>query len=180
MGIPNTFAEHAKLMFDLQLVAFQSDLTRISTFMLGRDQNDGNYREIGVSDGHHALSHHREAEEKMQAKEQIDLYQTKMFAYFLEKLRATPDGDGSLLDHSIILYGSSLSDANYHVHNNIPVVLAGGGAGQIKGGRHIRYQGDPFSNLHLAILDMLKVPTEGYLDPKYSDATGKLEHLSIL
>ena len=180
VGIPTTFAEHVKLMFDLQLVAFQSDLTRVCTFMFERDQSDRNYREIGVSDGHHALSHHREAEEKMRAKEQIDLYQTKMFAYFLEKMRATPDGDGSLLDHSIILYGSSLSDANYHVHNNIPVVLAGGGAGQIKGGRHIRYQGDPFSNLHLAILDMLKVPTEGYLDPKYSDATGKLEHLSIL
>jgi hypothetical protein len=180
VGIPSTFAEHAKLMFDLQLIAFQSDLTRISTFMLGRDQNDRNYREVGISDGHHALSHHREAEEKKQSLEVIELLHSRMLAYFLEKMRATPDGDGSLLDHSIIIYGSSLSDANFHVHNNIPVLLMGGGAGQIKGGRHIRYAGDPFSNLHLSILDMLKVPTEGYLDPKYSDATGKLEHLSIL
>jgi hypothetical protein len=180
VGIPTTFAEHAKLMFDLQVVAFQSDLTRVITFMFERDQSDRNYREIGVSDGHHALSHHREVEEKMQSKSQIDLYQTKMFASFLEKMRATSDGDGSLLDHSIILYASSLSDANYHVHNDIPVVLVGGGASQIKGGRHIRYAGLPFSNLHLSILDMMKVPTEGFLDPKYSDATGKLEHLSLV
>ena len=180
VGIPTTFAEHAKLMFDLQLVAFQSDLTRVCTFMFERDQSDRNYREIGVSDGHHALSHHREVEEKMRAMEQIDLYQTKIFADYLEKMRATPDGDGSLLDHSIILYASSLSDANYHVHNNIPVVLVGGGAGQIKGGRHIQYAGDPFSNLHLSILDMLKVPTEEFLDSEYSDATEKLEHLSIV
>jgi len=179
VGIPTTFAEHAKLMFDLQVVAFQSDLTRVITFMFERDQSDRNYREIGVSDGHHALSHHRQAEEKMQSLEQIDRYQTKVFADYLEKMRATRDGDGSLLDHSVILYASSLSDANYHVHNDIPVVLVGGGAGQIKGGRHIRYGRAPFSNLHLSILDMLKVPTEGFLDNKYSDATGKLEHLSI-
>jgi hypothetical protein len=180
VGIPTTFAEHAKLMFDLQVVAFQSDLTRVITFMLERDQTDRNYREIGVSDGHHALSHHRQIEETMKVVEQIELYQSKIFASFLEKMRATADGDGSLLDHSIILFGSSLSDANYHVHNDIPVLLVGGGAGQIKGGRHLRYKGLPFSNLHLAILDMLKVPTEGYLDPKDSDATGKLEHLSIV
>jgi len=179
IGIPATFAEHAKLMFDLQVAAFQSDLTRVITFMLGREVTDRNYREIGIGEAHHGLTHHREVPETMALVERIDLYQSQMFAYFLEKMRATPDGDGSLLDHSVILFGSALSDANVHNHNNVPIALVGGGAGQIKGGRHIKYAGLPLSNLHLAILDMLKVPTEGYLDSKYSDATGKLEHLSL-
>jgi len=179
VGIPTTFAEHAKLMFDLQVVAFQSDLTRVSTFMLGRDQTDRPYREIGIADGHHPLSHHKEVPETMALVEQIDLYQTKMVAYFLEKLRATADGDGTLLDHSIILFGSSLSDANYHIHNNVPIVVAGGAAGQIKGGRHIKYAGQPLSNLHLTVLDLLKIQAPDYVDNKFSDATGKLEHLSI-
>ena len=179
VGIPTTFAEHAKLMFDLQVVAFQSDLTRVSTFMMGRDQTDRPYREIGIADGHHPLSHHKEVPETMALVEQIDLYQTKMVAYFLEKLRATADGDGTLLDHSIILFGSSLSDANYHIHNNVPIVVAGGAAGQIKGGRHIKYAGQPLSNLHLTVLDLLKIQAPDYVDNKFSDATGKLEHLSI-
>ena len=179
VGIPTTFAEHAKLMFDLQLLAFQSDLTRVSTFMMGRDQTDRPYREIGIADGHHPLSHHKEVPETMALVEQIDLYQTKMVAYFLEKLRATADGDGTLLDHSIILFGSSLSDANYHIHNNVPIVVAGGAAGQIKGGRHIKYAGQPLSNLHLTVLDLLKIQAPDYVDNKFSDATGKLEHLSI-
>jgi hypothetical protein len=111
--------------------------------------------------------------------EKIDRYHSEMFAYFLEKMRSTPDGDGSLLDHSIIVYGSALSDGNAHLHNDIPVLLAGGGGGKIKGGRHIRYEGLPFSNLHVSVLDMLNIPVEGYLDREYSDATGKLELLSI-
>jgi hypothetical protein len=180
VGIPPTFEEHVKLMFDLQVLAFQTDLTRVITFMLGREVTDRNYREIGIGEAHHGLTHHREVPETMALVERIDLYQSQMFAYFLEKMRATPDGDGSLLDHSIILFGSSLSDANVHSHNGVPIALVGGGAGQIKGGRHIKYAGLPLSNLHLAILDMLKVPTEGYLDSKYSDATGKLEHLSLV
>ncbi len=179
VGIPTSFEEHVKLMFDLQVVAFQTDMTRVITLMLGREQTDRNYREIGIADGHHPLSHHKDMEENISQVEQIDLYHSKMFAYYLEKMRATKDGDGSLLDHSIILYGSSLSDGNFHIHNDVPVLLLGGGAGQIKGGRHIRYAGLPLSNLHLTILDMLKVPTEGYLDSKFSDATGKLEHLSV-
>ncbi len=179
VGIPTTFAEHSKLMLDLQVVALQSDMTRVISFMMGREQTDRNYREIGIGDGHHPLSHHKEMPENIALVEQIDLYQTKMFAYFLDKLRSTKDGDGSLLDHSIILFGSSLSDANYHVHNNVPMVLAGGAAGQLKGGRHVKYPGLPLSNLHLAILDMMKVPAEGYLDSKYSDATGKLEQLTV-
>ncbi len=180
VGIPTTFAEHAKLMFDLQVVAFQSDLTRVSTIMLGRDQTDRPYREIGIADGHHPLSHHKEVPETMALVEQIDRYQTTMVAYFLEKLRATADGTGTLLDNSIILYGSSLSDANYHIHNNVPMVVAGGAGGQIKGGRHIKYAGPPLSNLHMTVLDLLKIKAPDYVDNKYSDATGKLEHLSIV
>ena len=179
VGIPTTFEEHARLMFDLQVVAFQTDMTRVITFMMGREQTDRNYREIGISDGHHPLSHHKEMPDVIALVEQIDLYHSKQFAYFLDKMKATPDGDGSLLDHSIILFGSSLSDGNFHVHNNVPIVLAGGGAGQIKSGRHIRYNGLPLSNLHLSVLDMMKVPAEGFLDSKNSDATGKLEHLSL-
>jgi len=179
VGIPTTFAEHAKLMFDLQVIAFQSDLTRVTTFMMGREQTDRPYREINIGDGHHPLSHHKEVAETMALVEQIDRYQTQVFSYFLEKLRATPDGDGTLLDHSVILFGSSLSDANYHIHNNVPIVVVGGGSGQIHGGRHIKYAGDPLSNLHMTVLDMLKVPATEFVDNKYSDATGKLEHLSI-
>ena len=108
----------------------------------------------------------------------IDLHQIELFADFLEKMRSTPDGDGSLLDHSIIIYGSSLSNGNYHFHNDVPILLVGGKAGQIKGGRHIRYPGLPLSNLHLAVLDKLEVSAEGYIDSENSDATGKLEGLS--
>jgi len=179
VGIPTLYSEHAKLMFDLQVVAFQTDMTRVITMMMGREQTDRPFREIGISDGHHPLSHHKEMEDIIALVEKIDLFQCQLFSYFVEKMSKTPDGDGSLLDHSIILYGSSLSDGNFHVHNNVPILLAGGGAGQIKSGRHIRYNGLPLSNLHLATLDMMKVPTEGFLDNKYSDATGKLEHLSI-
>ena len=179
VGIPTTFPEHARLMFDLQVVAFQADLTRVITFMIGREQTDRNYPEIGIGDGHHPLSHHKEVPEQIAQVAQIDLHHAKQVAYFLEKMRATPDGDGSLLDHSIILFGSALSDANFHIHNNVPIVLAGGGAGQIKGGRHLRYPGLPLSNLHLSVLDMMKIPAEEYLEGKDSDATGKLESLSI-
>jgi hypothetical protein len=178
-GIPPTFKEHAQLMFDLEVLAFQSEVTRVVTLMLGREQTDRPYREIGVNDGHHPLSHHKDVPEMIAEVEKIDRYHSEMFAYFLGKMRSTPDGDGSLLDHSIIVYGSALSNGNAHLHNDIPVLLAGGGAGKIKGGRHIRYQGLPFSNLHLSVLNMLNVPVEAYLDTKYSDATGKLETLSI-
>ena len=178
-GIPTLFSEHCKLMFDLQVVAFQSDLTRVSTFMMGREQTDRAFPEIGIGDGHHPLSHHKEVPETVALVGQIDLFQSKMVAYYLDKLRSTPDGDGNLLDHSIVLFGSGLSDGNFHVHHDVPVVLAGGASGQLKGGRHIRYQGQPKSNLHLTLLDLLKVPAEGYLDSKFSDATGKLEGLNL-
>ena len=170
--VPATFAEHSKLMFDLQVLAFQTDMTRVITFMLGREFGNRTFREIGIADGHHSLTHHQNRKEKIAQVEQIDLHQSKMFAYFLEKLRSTPDGDGSLLDHMAILYGGSLSDGNRHLHENLPVVLVGGGGGRIKGGRHLRYPvpTTPMMNLHLTLLDILGVPVE-----QLGDSTGKLE-----
>src|SRR5207244_1894053 len=123
-------------MFDLQVVAFQSDLTRVISMMMGREQTDRVHREIGIADGHHPLSHHKEMEENISQVEQIDLFQSKLLSYFVDRLSKTPDGDGTLLDHSVVLYGSSLSDGNFHVHNNIPIALVGGANGQIKTGRH--------------------------------------------
>ena len=178
-GVPATFAEHIKLMYDLQALAFQADLTRVTTLMMGPEQSDRAYREIGIADSHHQLSHHAGNVEWINSVAKIDRYHTEMFAYFLEKLRSTPDGDGTLLDHSLIVFGSGMSDGMWHMHNDVPTVLAGGGGGRIKGGRHIRYAGVPFSNLHLTVLDILGVSSEGYLDREDSDATGKLEHLAI-
>ncbi|MCZ6750645.1 MAG: DUF1552 domain-containing protein [Acidobacteria bacterium] len=176
-GIPKTYAEHAKLIFDLMLLAYQTDLTRVITFMMGHEGTNRTYREIGAHDGHHSLSHHKNIAESIAMVEQIDRYQSEMIAYFLEKMRSTSEGDGSLLDHSMIICGSALSDGNLHLHNDVPTLLVGGGVGQLKGGRHIRYPGLPFSNLHLAVLDMFGVSEKGYLS-KGSDATGKLEGLS--
>jgi hypothetical protein len=178
-GVPATYSGHAKLMFDLQVLALQGDLTRVLTFMLGREQGDRAYREIGIGDGHHSLSHHAGNPEAIALCAQIDKFHTEMVAHFLNKLRATPDGDGTLLDHSMILYGSALSDGNAHIHNDVPVTLLGGANGKIQGGRHLRYPGQPMSNVLLTVLDIAGVPTEGYLDSKYSDATGKLEGVSL-
>ncbi len=176
-GIPSTYAEHAGLMFDLMLLAYQTDLTRVIAFMMGHEGTNRPYREIGAHDGHHSLSHHKEDPETVAIVEKIDLYQSQLLAGFLGKLRATPDGGGSLLDHSMLVCGSALSDANRHVHNDVPIALAGGGAGKIKGGRHLVYRGLPLSNLHLATLDMLGIPDSTFLIPNDSDATGKLEGL---
>ncbi|OFW44445.1 MAG: hypothetical protein A3J28_04490 [Acidobacteria bacterium RIFCSPLOWO2_12_FULL_60_22] len=174
-GVPATFTEHAKLMFDLQVLAYQCDLTRVITFMLGREFGGRTYREIGIPDGHHSLTHHQYKQDKIDKVIQINIYHAKHFAYFLEKLRSTPDGDGSLLDHMVILYGGSLSDGNSHLHDNLPILLVGGGAGQIKGGRHIRYPKDtPMPNLLLTMLDMFRVPMESL-----GDSTGKLDLLSV-
>lgn len=175
-GIPETFEKHAKLMFDLQVLAFQSDLTRVITFMMGKETSRRTYRELGISDGHHSLSHHGGDPEKIAKVLKINIYHAKMFAYFLEKLRTTPDGDGSLLDHMILVYGAGISDGNGHGYDNLPTLLVGGGAGQIKGGRHLRYpKGTPMTNLYLTILDKLKMPVE-----RFGDSTGQLNLLSTV
>jgi hypothetical protein len=175
-GIPPTFEEHARLMFDLLLLAFQTDMTRVSTFMLGREVSGRAYPEIGVPDSHHPTSHHQNDPEKLRKLEKINTFHLKQFAYFVERLRSTPDGDGSLLDHSLLLYGSGISDSNIHMHDNLPLVLVGRAGGRIAGGRHVTYPKDtPVTNLFLNMLDIVGVPAE-----TVGDSTGRLEHLGDL
>ncbi|MEE2822054.1 MAG: DUF1552 domain-containing protein [Acidobacteriota bacterium] len=165
VGVPPTFTGHCKLMMDLQVLAFQTDMTRVITFMMGREQNTRVYNELGIKDAYHPLSHHQNDPTKIAQVLEIDILHSQMFAYFLEKMRSTPDGDGSLLDHSMIVYGSSLSDGNLHVHNDLPILLIGGGAGPINGGRHIRYPDDtPTTNLFLTLLDKLDIPLDQFGD----------------
>jgi Protein of unknown function (DUF1552) len=155
-GVPATFAEHLKLLMDLQVIAFQSDITRVSTLMLARELSNTVFPETAIRDPFHNLSHHSNDRGNMDRFAQLNTYHMTKFAYFVEKLKATPDGDGSLLDHSIVLYGSSLSDGNQHNFSPLPIVLAGGGAGQLKSGRHVRFPKDThMSNLLLALLDKL-------------------------
>ena len=173
-GIPATFAEHARIMFDLQVLAFQSGITRVCTFMMSREISPRPYPEIGISDAHHALSHEtrQEAVEKLI---RINRYHIQQFAYFMERLRSTPDVGGALLDNVFLMYGSGLSDGYQHLHTKLPILLAGGGAGLLKGGRHIRFADDtPLANLHLTVLEKLGVRMESLGDsdglaPQLSD-----------
>jgi len=152
-GIPADFAGYSRLMFDLMAAAFQTGATRVSTFMLGREGSTRTYREIGISDAHHPITHHRDNPELIEKVVRINTYHMEQFAYFLAKLKSTPDGDGTLLDHSLIVYGSGLSDGNSHDHGNLPVLLAGK-----SGGQHITYPAEtPMNNLHLALLDRMGV-----------------------
>ena len=174
-GIPATYEEHAKLMFDLLLLAYQTDLTRVSTYMMAREISGRTYPEIGVPDSHHPTSHHRDDPTLYEKIAKINTFHLSLFSYFLEKARATPDGDGNLLDNMIMAYGAGMSDSNRHDNKGLPLVLVGGGSGQLKAGGHIRYaERTPISNLHLTILDKMGVPVD-----KMSDSTGKLELLSV-
>ena len=172
-GIPRRFDEHARIMFDLQAVALRSDLTRVFTFMLNHDGSDRAYPEIGISDAHHPLTHNIIDAEAVEKVIKINVFMTQLFATFVEKLRSTPDGDGTLLDHSIILYGSGLSNANVHSHDDLPIVLVGGGNDQIKGGRYVRYEQAPLANLHATLLNKAGLRME-----RFADSTGLLEGLS--
>jgi hypothetical protein len=173
-GIPLDYAAHARLMFELMVAAFQTDSTRIQTLMMGREGSTRAYREIGISDAHHPLTHHRGNEEMISKVIRINRYHMEQFAWFIRKLRDTPDGPGTLLDHTMIVYGSGLADGNRHTHHDLPVLVAGGGRGTLKPGRHIRYPKDtPMANLYLAMLGRMGVNTESL-----GDASGKLEHLS--
>ena len=173
-GIPVAFADHAKLMFDLQVVAFQTDLTRISTFMLGREGSNRTYREIGVPYAHHGLTHHQGDEEKIRQISSINRFHMEQFAYFLERLDSIEEGDGTLLDHSMLVYGSGLADGNKHTHHDLPVLVAGRGGGALHPGRHVRYPEEtPMTNLYLSLLDIMGVRPESV-----GDSHGKLEHLS--
>ena len=174
VAIPDTFEQHAKLMYDLWLLAFQTDLTRVGTFMMGKEVTGRSYPEIGVSSGHHGVSHHQNDPKQLEALAKINTYHVQMFAYFLDQMRNTPDGDGSLLDHTVLLYGTGISDGNLHFHLDLPMTVAGGAAGNLRGGRHLRYRDDtPLTNLYLSVLDKLGMPVENF-----GDSTGRIEHLT--
>ncbi len=137
--MPASYADHARLMFDLQVLAFQGDVTRVITFQLARETSNRTYPEIGVPDPHHPLSHHGNDPAKVEKIARINRFHVSLFAEFLAKLRATPEGDGTLLDHSLLLYGSGMGNPNVHDHDNLPILVAGGAAGRMRGGRHIRF-----------------------------------------
>jgi hypothetical protein len=171
VGIPDSFTEHVKLMFDMQVLAFRADITRVGTLMFARDASTVVYPESGVRAGFHSTSHHSNIRANMDTFALINTYHAKMFAHFLDRLSKTPDGEGSLLDHSMVLYGSSMSNSNQHDHDPLPVLLAGGAAGQLQGGRHIRYAPHtPMSNLLVTMLNKLGIPAD-----KQGDSTGKLD-----
>jgi len=173
-GVPANFEEYAKLMFDLQVVAFQADLTRVITCMVAPELSSRAYPELGVAEPHHAISHHQGKPENLSQLTKINTYHTKLVSYFLEKLRATPDGDGTLLDQMITLYGRGMADSNAHTSLGLPLVVAGGGAGQLNGGRHVHYgDGTPLTNLYVSLLGKLGVPVE-----VIGDSTGALAELS--
>ena len=173
VGVPEAFADHAKLMFDLQVLAFQGDITRVITFQLTRELSNRTYPEIGVPDGHHPTSHHGNDPEKIAKIAKINAFHVSLFAQFLEKLKATPDGDGSLLDHTVYLYGSGMGNPSVHDHENLPILVAGGAASGLRGGRHITHEkGTPLANLHLTLLDRVGVRLD-----KFGDSNGKLDGL---
>jgi hypothetical protein len=174
-GVPVEYADYVKLMFDLQLIAFQTDSTRVATMMMGREGSMRTYPEIGVPDPHHPLTHHRGNPEWIEKVTNVNTMHMSLFAGFIGKLKDTPDGDGSLLDHSIVVYGSGLSDGNRHLHEDLPVLVVGGGGG-FRGNNHIVYPKDtPMTNLYLTLLDRMGVPAE-----QLGDSTGRIEHLTEL
>jgi len=173
-AIPDDYLQYTKLMVDMQVVAWQTDMTRVASLMLGRDGSNRAYREIGISDGHHSISHHQGDAEKVDKLVKIDELHVAMFAYLLEKLQSTPDGDGTLLDHSLVLFGSSISESNIHTHDDLPILLAGGANGRLKGNRHLVYRKEtPLNNLFLNMFDLAGLPqVDGF-----GDSTGRLTDL---
>ena len=171
IGIPETFSDYAKIMMDLQVLAFQGDMTRVGTFMVGHEMGGRAYPELGFGDPHHSLTHHQGDTAKIAKVLQINIFHAKLYAYFLERLWSLPDGDGTLLDHSLMVYGSPLSDGNMHLYKNLPVLLVGGEATGIRGGRHVAYpENTPMANLYLTLLDKLGIHLESF-----GDSTGRLD-----
>ena len=173
LGVPAAYADHARLMFDLQVLAMQGDITRVTTFQLARETSNRTYPEIGVADPHHPLSHHGNDPDKIARMAKINAFHVSLFAYFLERLKSTPEGNGTLLDHSLLLYGSGIGDPNVHDHTNLPVIVAGGAAGGMKGGRHLRYKDPvPLANLHLTLMQKVGVKIDSF-----ADSNGKINEL---
>jgi len=175
-GIPDSWEEHVKLMFDLQTLALQADLTRVWTFLYGREASSMSFPHLNISMGHHEISHHNFEKDKLDALAKINVNQSELFAYFLSKLDGLKEGNSTLLDHSLIMYGSSLSVPTSHSQRDLPILLAGGATGRVAGGRYVRFPGDetPLTNLYLTMLDKVGVPTE-----KLGDSTGKLNRLEV-
>jgi hypothetical protein len=172
-GVPSAYADHARLMFDLQVLAFQGDVTRVVTFQLARETSNRTYPEIGVPDPHHPLTHHGNDPAKIAKVALINRFHMSLFAEFLAKMQATPEGNGTLLDHSLYLYGSGMGNPNQHDHDNLPILVAGGAAGRMRGGRHIRYaRPTPLANLHLTLLDKAGVRIDSFVDSR-----GKVDEL---
>jgi len=166
-GVPALYSDHAKLMFDLQVLAMQGDVTRVMTFQLARETSNRTYNEIGVPDPHHPLTHHGNDPAKVARMAKINAFHVSLFAYYLERLKATPEGDGSLLDHSLVLYGSGMGDPNVHDHIHLPTIVAGGGANAIGGARHIKYaEPTPLANLHLTLLERAGMKMDAFADSK--------------
>jgi hypothetical protein len=171
IGVPEKFSDYAKLMLDLQVLAFQGDMTRVSTFMLGHEMGGRAYPELGFGDQHHSLTHHQGDAAKIAKCLEINIFHAGLYRYFLERLQSVPDGDGSLLDHSLLMYGSSLSDGNMHLYKDLPLVLVGSGATGIRGGRHVRYpENTPIANLYIALLEKLGIHVDSF-----GDSSGKLD-----
>lgn len=174
-GIPADFVDHLKLMFDLQILAFQTDMTRMITFMMAPEQSNRTYPQIGVPDVHHSISHHRNDPANLEKLAKIDHYHSTLLTYYLDRLRATPDADGSLFDNMIVMYGSAISDGNAHALQNLPVLLLGGGSGRLQGGSHLRYPDNtPMANLYLTLLDRLGMQTD-----RFGDSNGRLDLLTV-
>jgi Protein of unknown function (DUF1552) len=171
---PELYQDHCRLLLDLLALSYQIDMTRVSTFMMSKEQTGRSYPEIGVPDGHHPVSHHQNDPAKIEKLAKINTYHMNQFAYFLDKLRNTPDGDGSVFDHSLFVYGSGMSDSNLHFQLDLPTLMVGGAAGTAKGGRHRKYNNTtPIANLWVTVLNKVGVPTE-----KFGNSTGSIEYLS--
>lgn len=173
VGVPEKYADHARQMFDLQALAFQGDITRITTFQLAREASTRTYPEIGVPDPHHPVTHHGGNPEKLAKVAKINAFHVSLFAEFLEKLAAIPEAGETLLDHSLLLYGSGMGNPDSHDHSNLPIIVAGGASENMRGGRHLRYDsGTPLANLHLTLLNKVGVPLE-----TFADSSGRVEDL---
>lgn len=173
VGVPTAYADHAKLMFDLQLLAFQGDITRVVSFQLAREASTRTYPEIGVPDPHHPVTHHGRDPEKLAKVAKINQFHVSLFADFLKRMDEVPEGDGTLLDHSLYMYGSGMGDPDAHDHSNLPILVAGGAAENMRGNRHLRFKDpEPLSNLHLTLLNKIGVPLESF-----ADSTGTVDDL---
>jgi hypothetical protein len=174
IGIPTDYAEHAKLMMDMLALAYQTDLTRVSTFMLAKEVSGRSYPEIGVADSHHPVSHHQDEPAKLERLHKINEYHFQQFAYLVDKLSKLPEGNATMLDHTLFMYGTGISDSNTHFHDDLPIALVGGQAAGIKGGRYIRYaKGTPLTNLYVSMLEYMGIAVE-----KFGDSTGKADRLT--